>query len=53
MIEVTKGSPLKDRHDAIQVHGLHCRDIDIDMGEGSWDMLFDKAHQIIYGFNHS
>jgi hypothetical protein len=44
MIEVTKGSPLPARKEAVIVHGLHCRDIDLDMGEGSWDMLYDKAH---------
>ena len=52
MIEVTKGEPLPNDEDAIEVYGVNQSRMDIVLGEdGGQSLLMDKAFQIIYGFN--
>ena len=52
MIEVTKGEPLPNDEEAIEVYGISYKSMDNVLGEdGGSNLLMDKAFKIIYGFN--
>ena len=51
MVEVVKGEPLPNDESAVEVYGIHYRNMDDVLGEGETKLLFEKTYQILYGFN--
>jgi len=48
---VLKGDLLPNDESCVEAFGINYRAMDSVLGEGQTDLLFDKAYQIIYGFN--
>ena len=51
MVEVVKGEPLPNDESAVEVYGIHYRNMDDVLGDGETKLLFEKTYQILYGFN--
>ena len=51
MVEVVNGEPLPNDESAVEVYGIHYRNMDEVLGEGETKLLFEKTYQILYGFN--
>ena len=51
MFEVVKGAPLPCDHKMLSLYGVKAGEMNEVIGDGSWDLLFEKTYQIIYNFN--
>lgn len=49
MLEMEKGTPVRDAYRNIELYGVYYKEMDQVMGEGYSEILFDSAYDIIYG----